>query len=87
MTIRPSSKLRDEIVDRAVAGIAERMGCDIERRWQANGKRGSAMTYIGLVMRGRRAQKSPAAAAGTATTGHLLYTASVVRRERCGPTR
>jgi hypothetical protein len=28
------------------------MNCTIEKRWQAEGKTGSAMRYIGLVLKG-----------------------------------
>jgi hypothetical protein len=40
------------VIDAALAGIARRMGCGIERRWQAQGKTGAAMRYIGLVLVG-----------------------------------
>lgn len=42
----------DQLIDRAIAGIARRMRCTIEHRWQAQGKTGAAVRYIGLVMVG-----------------------------------
>lgn len=47
------SKKQDAVIDRAIAGLARRMGCEIVKRWQAEGRTGSAMRYIGLVLRGR----------------------------------
>lgn len=47
-----TARLRDEIVDRAVAGLAKRMGCKVCHRWQAKGKTGARMTYIALVLVG-----------------------------------
>ena len=45
--------LRDgEIADRAIRGIARRMGCEIAHRWQAERKRGSNTRYVGLALRG-----------------------------------
>jgi SAM-dependent methyltransferase len=42
----------DQIVNRAVEGIARRMHCRIVKRWEAKGKVGSSMRYIGLVLEG-----------------------------------
>ena len=46
------AQLQAEILDRAIARLAGVMGCGIETRWQATGKKGSRMRYIGLVLRG-----------------------------------
>lgn len=40
----------EQIIDRAIKRTAAIMGAGIERRWQATGKTGSAMRYIGLVL-------------------------------------
>lgn len=42
------------ILDAAIAGLARRMGCTIERRWQGQGKTGAVMRYVGLVLAGRQ---------------------------------
>lgn len=47
------SKKQDAVIDKAIAGLARRMGCSIEKRWQAEGRTGSAMRYIGLILKGR----------------------------------
>jgi hypothetical protein len=44
---------RDEVLDRVIAGLAKRMRCDVVKRWQAKGKTGASVRYIGLVLRGR----------------------------------
>lgn len=44
---------QDAIIDRAIAGLANRMSCTIEKRWQAEGRTGAAMRCIGLVLKGR----------------------------------
>ncbi len=46
-------KKQDAVIDKAIAGLARRMGCTIEKRWQATGTTGSAMRYIGLVLKGK----------------------------------
>lgn len=43
---------RDEIIDRAIGGFAQRIGCAVDRRWQAAGKSAAQVLYIGLVMTG-----------------------------------
>lgn len=48
------SRKQDAVINLAVAGLAKRMRCDIERRWQAQGRTGASMRYIGLVLVGRR---------------------------------
>lgn len=47
------SKKQDAVIDKAIAGLARRMGCTVEKRWQAEGRTGSAMRYIGLALKGR----------------------------------
>lgn len=41
---------RDHLIDRAVGRLGWLMGAKIERRWEAHGKFGSAMRYIGLIL-------------------------------------
>jgi hypothetical protein len=43
----------DAMVDRAIGGLARLMHCDVVKRWQADGKTGAAVRYIGLVLRGK----------------------------------
>jgi hypothetical protein len=47
------SKKQDAVIDKAIAGLARRMNCSVEKRWQAEGKTGAAMRYIGLVLKGK----------------------------------
>jgi hypothetical protein len=47
------SKKQDAVIDRTIAGLARRMNCAIEKRWQAEGRTGAAMRYIGLVLKGK----------------------------------
>jgi len=47
------SKKQDAVIDRAIAGLARRMSCTIEKRWQAEGRTGAAMRYVGLVLKGK----------------------------------
>jgi hypothetical protein len=46
---------QQRIVDRAVAHTATKMGCTIEKQWQAIGKHSSTIRYIGIVMKGNEA--------------------------------
>lgn len=46
------AKAQDELIDRALAGFCRRMGVRVSRRWQAQGKTGAAVRYIGLVLEG-----------------------------------
>jgi hypothetical protein len=46
-------KKQDIVINRAIAGLARRMSCSIEKRWQAEGRTGASMRYIGLVLKGR----------------------------------
>ncbi len=43
---------QSDIINRAIARIATMMGGTVTRRWEAVGKTGSAMRYIGLVLLG-----------------------------------
>ena len=45
-----ASRSPDEIIDRCIVGLTRRMQATVERRWQATGKSGTAMRYIGLVL-------------------------------------
>jgi hypothetical protein len=47
------SKKQDAVIDKAIAGLARRMSCTVEKRWQAEGRTGAAMKYIGLVLKGK----------------------------------
>lgn len=47
------SKKQDAVIDKAIAGLARRMGCSIVKRWQAEGRTGAAMRYIALVLKGK----------------------------------
>lgn len=47
------NRQQDDIINRAIAGLAKRMRCAVVSRWQAEGRTGAAMRYIGLVLRGR----------------------------------
>lgn len=50
------SALRDgEIADRAIRALAQRMGCEIVHRWQAESKGGASMRYVALALRGQAA--------------------------------
>jgi hypothetical protein len=40
------------VYERVIAGLAKRMGCKIERRWEARGKTGAHLRYTGLVLKG-----------------------------------
>jgi len=46
-------KKQNAVIDRAIAGLVRRMNCTIEKRWQAEGKTGMSMRYIGLVLKGK----------------------------------
>jgi hypothetical protein len=47
------SKKQDAVIDKAITGLARRMGCAVEKRWQAEGRTGASMRYIGLVLKGK----------------------------------
>jgi hypothetical protein len=54
----PGALRNGEIAERAIRELARRMGCRIAHRWQAEGKGGSAMRYVGLAMEGERIQET-----------------------------
>jgi hypothetical protein len=43
---------RNDLIERALRRILEMMHASVERRWQADGNKGSRVTYMGLVLRG-----------------------------------
>lgn len=47
-----AARMHDEIIDRAIGGLARRMRCEVVARWDAQGKTGSAVRYVGLALRG-----------------------------------
>jgi hypothetical protein len=47
-----ASRQQDSIIDRAIGGLCQRMRARVVRRWQAAGKTGAAMKYIGLIIEG-----------------------------------
>lgn len=47
-----AARLQEDIINRAIAGLAARMNCEVARRWQAGKRSGSAVQYIGLVLEG-----------------------------------
>ncbi len=51
------SRQQHKIIDSGVEAIAARLGGSILDRWQATGKTGARMRYIGLVLEGHK--KSP----------------------------
>lgn len=46
------ARVHGEILDRAIDGLAKRMRCTIEARWDAQGKTASRVRYVGLVLCG-----------------------------------
>lgn len=47
------SRKHDDVIERAIAGLARRMRCSIEKRWQAErNNTGPAPRYVGLVLKG-----------------------------------
>lgn len=48
-----ANRQQDAIIDLAIAGLCRRMNVTALRRWQATGKTGAAMRYIGLVLEGK----------------------------------
>lgn len=49
------ARWQEKVIDRALTGLMRRMRCRIDERWQASGKTGAAMRYIGLVISGAEA--------------------------------
>lgn len=54
MTKHPAGliRARGAILDKALANLAASMKCEIVKRWQAKSTRGSAVVYLGVVLRG-----------------------------------
>jgi hypothetical protein len=50
VSLRGGGRVYDDIIDRAIAGLCRRMKCRVVNRWQAKGRTGSGMRYIGLVL-------------------------------------
>lgn len=46
------SRSLDMVIDRAIAEMARRLKCRLVHRWQAYGKSGAKMRYIGVVLEG-----------------------------------
>lgn len=46
------ARVFDRIIERAIAGLGRRMTCRIVKRWEAQGKTGAGVRYIGLVLEG-----------------------------------
>lgn len=42
----------DGAINRAISGLCRRMNCTLQKRWQAEGKSGTRVLYIGLVLKG-----------------------------------
>jgi hypothetical protein len=47
-----ASRQQDSVIDRAIGGHCQRMRARVVRRWQAAGKTGASMRYIGLIIEG-----------------------------------
>jgi len=43
----------DFIFERMIRGLARRMGCSVEKRWEARGKTGQQMRYSAIMMEGK----------------------------------
>jgi hypothetical protein len=44
---------RNEIIERALAQVCTMMHVEIEKRWQAQGNKGSRVAYVGMVLRAK----------------------------------
>ena len=71
------ARQQDAIIDRAILRAAAMMGGAVRQRWQADGRTGSAMRYIGLVIRGEMS--------GSLTTAALRSDQAAVQCGRTGP--
>jgi hypothetical protein len=49
-SLRGGGRVYDDVIDRGIAGLISRMHCRVVHRWQAQGKTGAGMRYIGLVL-------------------------------------
>lgn len=45
-------RAQDDVLNAMVVNLARMMRCSVEKRWQATGKTGAAVRYVGLVLRG-----------------------------------
>jgi hypothetical protein len=43
---------QNDILERAIIGLSRRMRCTVIDRWEAHGKTGAQVVYLGLVLRG-----------------------------------
>jgi hypothetical protein len=41
------------VIDKAITGLVRGMNRTVEKRWQAEGRTGASMRYIGLVLKGK----------------------------------
>lgn len=68
------ARWQDDVEDRAISGFARAMKCKILRRWQAKGKTGAGVRYIGLVLAGINDAEEPGAGcsipSGDISEGH-----------------
>lgn len=53
---------RHELIERAIGGLCRKMRVSVLRRWQAEGKTGASVVYIGLVLEGLPAEDKKIAA-------------------------
>lgn len=53
------NRWRDDLTTRTLAGLAARMRCEIVDRWEAHGKTGMSVAYIGIVLRGLPYRSGP----------------------------
>jgi hypothetical protein len=58
------SRSIDLVIERAITETARRLRCRIVRRWQAKGRTGAAMLYVGLVLEGLPPAETKKAAEG-----------------------
>ncbi|HEY3795143.1 MAG TPA: hypothetical protein VGM09_25235, partial [Bradyrhizobium sp.] len=63
------------IIDRAISGMAGRMSCAVVKRWEAKGKTGTNMRYIGLILEGRPEEGDLSAASPAAQDDASLASA------------
>lgn len=55
-----TSRARDFVVERAIAETTRRLGAQLLHRWEARGRTGAKMVYIGLVLEGLATAKMAA---------------------------
>lgn len=49
-----AARQQDDVINMAIVGLCRRMKATVVRRWQATGKTGASMRYIGLVLEGEK---------------------------------